>query len=52
MDEADSAPGGVSGLVAALASGTLELLLSAVGEENTRATLSMSLLDAQADSDD
>ena len=52
LDEAHAAPGGLSGLIAALAGGTLELLISSVGEDNTRRTLQLSLLDAQVDGDD
>ena len=52
MDECDAAPGGLAGLVAALASGALELLIAAAGPDGARKTLNMSLLDAQVDGDD
>ncbi len=51
LDEADRAPGGVPGLIAALASGALELLVTSVGVDNARRSLSLALLDAQADDD-
>lgn len=52
LDEADRAPGGLAGLISALTFGTLELLISSVGEENARKTLELALLDAEVDSDD
>ena len=52
LDECDAAPGGLAGLVAALASGALELLIAAAGPDGARNTLNMSLLDAQVDGDD
>jgi hypothetical protein len=41
----------MEGLLAALAASLLETFLTTVGEENTRATLSMTLLDASVDED-
>ena len=52
LDGAHVEDGGLQGLLAALASGCLELLLGAAGgEDGARKTLSMVLLDAQVDSD-
>ena len=52
LDEADATPTGLAGLVGALASGALELLIAAAGPDGARKTLEMSLLDAEADGDD
>ena len=52
LDEADATPTGLAGLVGALASAALELLIAAAGPDGARKTLEMSLLDAEADGDD
>lgn len=46
LDEAHRAAGGLQGLIAALAAGTLELLLGTAGEDAARKTLELTLLDA------
>lgn len=46
LDEANSAPGGLQGLIAALAAGVIELLIGVAGEDGARKTLAMTALDA------
>ncbi|AQA24201.1 hypothetical protein BTZ20_5636 [Rhodococcus sp. MTM3W5.2] len=46
LDEAHASPAGLPGLLAAMASATVELLVGTVGEDGARKTLSMVLLDA------
>lgn len=45
LDAANNTPGGLPGLLSAMASGLLELLIATVGEDGTRKTLNMILLD-------
>lgn len=45
LDDANRAPGGLQGLLAALAASTIELLIGTVGEDGARKTLNMTLLD-------
>lgn len=45
LDAADTAPGGLPGLLSAMTSALLELLTTTVGEDGTRKTLNMVLLD-------
>lgn len=52
LDEAHSQAGGLMGMLAALASGTLELLVGAVGVDAPRATLNLAIHDAEMDGDD
>lgn len=51
LDDAHRAAGGLQGLIAALAAGTLELLIVNVGEDGARKTLTMTLLDASLNGD-
>jgi hypothetical protein len=52
LAEAYAAPGGLPGLIAALAQCALAVLVGAIGEENTRATLNLQILNAEADTND
>lgn len=45
LDAAHTSPRGLAGLLSALASGLLEVLIGTVGEDGTRKTLNMVLLD-------
>lgn len=45
LNTANREPGGLQGLLAALASGCIELLLGTAGEDGARKTLNMVLLD-------
>lgn len=49
LEEANAADGGLQGLIATLAAGTLELLTGAVGKDGARKTLGMTALDASLD---
>ncbi|MFV1358641.1 hypothetical protein [Mycolicibacterium fortuitum] len=45
LNAANREPGGLQGLLAALASGCIELMMSTAGEDGARKTLNMILLD-------
>jgi hypothetical protein len=45
LDEANADPSGLPGLLSAMTSAVLEIMLGTVGEENTRATLNLTILD-------
>ncbi|NMD58971.1 UNVERIFIED_ORG: hypothetical protein FNL38_1011030 [Nocardia globerula] len=51
LDGANRAPGGLQGLLAALAAAVIELLVGTVGEDGARKTLNMTLLDASLNGD-
>ena len=52
LDGAHVEDGGLQGLLAQLAAGTLELLIDVAGEDGARKTLAMALLDAQLEDGD